>query len=239
MRVVRRVVVFIAATMMHMSVYADEIQYYSGSGIYVDHAGHFITNRHVIAECDMRSIEVRSDSQGEVQWRSAQLISANVLHDIALLRSAKTPINSAVMEQAAFPTMQLQTVGFPGVLAQHGAARVQNSSGYGIMQIRGFPSPMVAFSNVVSGGNSGGALVNTYGQLVGMVSGQYHQPHGGSVALALPVATIATFLRQQGLMTVKVKPDARTARPHPKTYSAAIRCKDRRNGAIMMSEARY
>jgi serine protease Do len=141
----------------------------TGSGVIVSPDGYIITNNHVIEESD--KIEVTLNDKREY---SAKLIGRDPSTDIALLK----------IEGKNFPFMvfgnsdSLQVgewvlaVGNPFNLSSTVTAGIISAKGRNINILSGnyTVESFIQTDAVVNPGNSGGALVNTRGQLVGINS---------------------------------------------------------------------
>jgi serine protease Do len=149
--------------------YKSQPQYASGSGVIIASDGYIVTNNHVIDEADQ--IEVTLDDNRKY---SAQLVGQDLNTDLALLRIKEKDLpylqfgNSDTLQVGEWilavgnPFNLTSTVTKGIVSAKARTIDIsQNKSG---MRIEAF----IQTDAAVNRGNSGGALVNLKGELVGI-----------------------------------------------------------------------
>lgn len=140
----------------------------SGSGVIISVDGYIVTNNHVIENAD--EIEVLLDNNREY---SAKLIGADPTNDLALLK-----IEAEGLDYAVFSNSDSLQVG-EWVLAVGNPFGLQFTVTAGIVSAKARNISMLGNSGIesfiqtdaaVNPGNSGGALINTKGELVGINS---------------------------------------------------------------------
>ena len=219
----------------------------SGSGFFVA-PGLIVTNRHVIEHADPAQLVVTSKKLGRTtpaqvvaQTENSEIGSP----DIALLRvDGAAGIQPLAFSTAAAPLDQVIAAGFPGLLMQSDEAfdRLRHGDASAVPEviltdgrinaIQSAPGGMqiIPHSAAVSGGNSGGPLVDGCGRVIGIntfitanreqvVHANYAQKSDGVVA----------FLRQHGVevadltapCTPGAPPSAPPAATPPVTPAAA------------------
>ena len=139
----------------------------SGTGFFISAAGHVLTNAHVINECSSLTVE----SIGKPAEK-AVLVASDTKNDLAVIQT-----NGRATRAAAFRAggvRQGESVvayGFPlsGAIASTGNVTTGNVSA-----LAGFhdDSRMLQISAPVQPGNSGGALMDMTGAVVGVVVGK-------------------------------------------------------------------
>ncbi|WP_380247613.1 S1 family peptidase [Kiloniella antarctica] len=135
-----------------------------GTGFFINNKGFIATNHHVIDECKSISVETNI---GNIA--SAEIVTYSEDNDLAVI---KTSINSKKYASISAPPLQgeyVATYGFPliGLLSDDGIytdGRINALKGFG------GDKNYLQVSLPVQSGNSGGALVNKYGQLVGIIA---------------------------------------------------------------------
>ncbi|MBR4320349.1 MAG: trypsin-like peptidase domain-containing protein [Oscillospiraceae bacterium] len=141
-----------------------------GSGIIASEDGYIITNAHVVQGNDF---SVMLDDETEY---TAQLIGSDNKTDLAILK-----INASGLTPAILGDSDKTYVG-ETVIAIGNPAGLTNSVTQGIVsavnrQIRAqsssFRMECIQTDAAISPGNSGGALVNMYGQVIGITSSKY------------------------------------------------------------------
>jgi serine protease DegQ len=168
-----------------------------GSGIIFDADGLVVTNAHVAEELD--AIEV---VLGDGDRVPATLVASDPLSDVAVLE-----VERRGLPAATFP-VDLPEVG-ESVIAVGNPLGLESSVTLGIVSglQRDLPVPVAAGGQAlvdliqtdaaISPGNSGGALVNAGGEVVGMTVA-YIPPQLGAVSLgfAIPSATVVDVATQ-------------------------------------------
>lgn len=143
--------------------------YATGSGVVVVDQFHVLTNLHVVAGGDHFEVALTSPS-GPSRIAVAELVYFDPLRDLAMLRLVSplgTPIEIAHSVPAIGST--LIVAGYPGIGGQ--SLTVTRGSVSGIEdRSDGLGAAWLKTDAVVSHGNSGGAALNSVGQLVGVLT---------------------------------------------------------------------
>lgn len=146
----------------------------SGSGVIVSEDGYIITNNHVVAGADEVSVTMSNK-----KTYTAKVIGADPSYDLAVIKVnlSKLPFmiygNSDDVKigqwvlAIGFP-LNLETTVTAGIISAKGRALGLNrdKTGNGKMGVESF----IQTDAAVNQGNSGGALINTNGQLIGINS---------------------------------------------------------------------
>lgn len=162
-----------------------------GSGVIVSNEGHVLTSLHVIEGAE--DIEVRfGDNTSNTIITPARLIGSDTSTDLALLKidaaqlPRPIPIGSSNAVRVGDTVL---AIGFPSqeLISQKSVSR-------GIVSALGIPQdglPIVDYIQTdaaINYGNSGGALVNTRGELIGINSFIYSQSGGSDgIGFAVPI----------------------------------------------------
>lgn len=174
----------------------------SGTGVIVSHAGHIVTNRHVVENC--KNIYARKISG--ISY-ATQLIAKSNTDDIALLKLPDSASSALIfigpgIRQGA----NIFAYGFPlsGALASTGNFTTGN-----ITALAGLrdDSRYLQISAPVQPGNSGGPLLDGAGNLIGIVTSKLNAKlvanHTGdipqNVNFALKASIVANFLDSQAV----------------------------------------
>ncbi|MDR8522322.1 MULTISPECIES: DegQ family serine endoprotease [Shewanella] len=165
-----------------------------GSGVIIDaEEGYIVTNNHVIEGADEILIGLHDGREIE-----AKLIGADAESDIALLQiKAK---NLTALKRADSDKLQVGdfavAIGNPFGLGQtvtSGIVSAMGRSGLGIEMLENF----IQTDAAINSGNSGGALVNLNGELIG-INTAIVAPGGGNVGIGFAIpANMANNLVQQ------------------------------------------
>lgn len=173
-----------------------------GSGVIFSSAGYVLTNNHVINGAD--DIQVLLDD-GRVS--KAQVIGSDVETDLAVLK-----IDAGNLPEIAVPDDKTAEVG-DVVLAIGNPVGLGKTVTMGIVSATGRQLRMSAYEDfiqtdaAINAGNSGGALVNAAGELIGINTAVYprtpttdgrgsYTPGAEGIGFAIPVTTAKTVLDQ-------------------------------------------
>lgn len=142
----------------------------TGSGFFVNNEGHAVTAAHVVQNC----IFVELHHKG--QTYSAQIEHASQLLDLAIVKVDYANAVSALIEASPSISLgkQVFVTGYPlsGILAEYPSLTVGNiSSRGGLKGAKGY----FQFSAPIQPGNSGGAISDYKGNLMGVVSSTLNQ----------------------------------------------------------------
>jgi serine protease Do len=170
----------------------DRIRAGSGSGVYLGD-DLIATNFHVIVDANTVGIKA-GDSIFE-----AEIVGIDPVFDIAILRAsglsqkikpiALAPSDEVVIGQAA------HVIGFPlGIGKSIGTGIVSGVGRELPLNPSSWLSPYIQTDAPVSGGNSGGALVNDCGYLIGVVALRGRSPEAENIGFAIPAETLRDVL---------------------------------------------
>lgn len=137
----------------------------TGTGFFVDRDGSFVTNNHVIAECNARILVRTSDGR----LHRAQVAGTDARNDLALLTVADAGARTGALRLGARLGEGVAVFGFPhsDVLASSGNFTLGNVTA---MAGIGDDSRFYQVSAPVQSGNSGGPLLDRSGNVIGVVS---------------------------------------------------------------------
>ena len=148
---------------------SPEIQLGSGSGVIVSKDGYIVTNNHVIANAEKIQISLNSGEEYE-----ARVVGADPTTDIALIKidAQDLPFLAFSNSDAVKVGEWVLAVGNPFNLTSTVTAGIisAKSRSIGIIRERAAIESFIQTDAAVNPGNSGGALVNTKGELIGINS---------------------------------------------------------------------
>ena len=161
-------IVVVAILLSPVSVQAQApklIAYSSGTGFFVTHDGHILTNNHVIEKCGDISIH------GDGISANAEVVAQDREYDLALLKAAFTSPNMAYfnsMRQPLRANDPVVIIGYPGESWRGHDPIVRSST---IIDMKGptGEEKWVQFNDSAEQGNSGGPLLDSAGNVVGVV----------------------------------------------------------------------
>lgn len=144
--------------------YQQRVQRALGSGVIVDAAGHVVTNNHVIAEASTINVQL---ADGRVT--AATIVGRDPDTDLALLaiKLPQLPVMSLGRSDRVQVGDDVLAIGNPLGLQQtvtHGIVSATGRSQLGVATFENF----IQTDAAINEGNSGGALINTEGELIGI-----------------------------------------------------------------------
>lgn len=161
---------FLALGLLHLptSAVAETIHISSGTGFFVSNQGHIVTNEHVVRGC------TRITVQGTVQKHDVRLITSDKQRDLALLGSNQSPLRVPTFRQDSSSIVageKAVVIGYPMESGLSGKYVVKPTS---IVDTRGplGQEEWLQFSTSVDQGNSGGPLLDSGGNIIGVVVGK-------------------------------------------------------------------
>jgi serine protease DegS len=169
-------------------LYRHRVERALGSGVIVDSAGHIITNNHVIANAETINVELADD-----RVTPATVVGRDPDTDLALL-SIKLK-NLPVMPLGRSDEIQVGDVvlaiGDPLGLSQtvtHGIVSATGRQQLGVATFENF----IQTDAAINAGNSGGALINARGELIGINTAVLNKSNSGNLSVegigfAIPV----------------------------------------------------
>ncbi|MEO8309161.1 MAG: trypsin-like peptidase domain-containing protein [Pseudomonadota bacterium] len=173
--------------------FRERVQTSLGSGVIVDREGHIVTNQHVIANYDQISAQL---ADGRVA--SVKVVGSDPDTDLAVLKIDLPRL--PVMTLGRSDLMQVGDVvlaiGSPLGLSQtvtHGIVSATGRAQLGVATFENF----IQTDAAINIGNSGGALVNTRGELIGINTAVLGKNLGAEgIGVAIPVDLVRGVMRE-------------------------------------------
>lgn len=167
----------------------ERLQMGLGSGVVLSADGYIVTNYHVIQSAEAIAIEVMDGHA-----YTAHIVGVDAATDLAVLKVDKanlTPINIA-MEDSSVGEIVL-AIGYPFLLGQTVTQGIVSATE---RLERGFIR-LVQTDAAINRGNSGGALVNTRGELIGINSEVLPSQLGvQGIGFAIPTDLVQKIVEQ-------------------------------------------
>ena len=174
----------------------DQDGYYWGTGVIADEAGLIVTNAHVIEGCASAEVTLYNNESYE-----ALLVGADTVSDLALLK-----IDCTGLPAASFADISGLSVGDPvaaigNPLSEEFRSTLTNGIISAIdrgMNYNGHTMSLLQTNAAINQGNSGGALFNMYGQVVGITNMKmmsYFSSIEG-IGFAIPSSTVKAVVDQ-------------------------------------------
>ena len=184
------------------SVVSISCQLYGGSangtGVILSQDGYIVTNAHVVA--DAQAVTVRLSDDREL---AAQIIGADEVSDLAVLR-----IDAEDLVPASFGESENLRVGDTVVaIGDPLGVELRGTLTDGIVSainrdvmVDGRPMTLIQTNAALNSGNSGGPLINCYGQVIGIntmkISAFTNQAGVEGLGFAIPSATVKDVVDQ-------------------------------------------
>jgi serine protease Do len=171
-----------------------EIQRGLGSGVTVSADGYIITNHHVIDGAE----DIRVEYTGAKMYR-AKLIGSDPPSDLAVLKitASSLPVLPLGDSDKVRVGDVVLAIGNPLGVGQTVTAGIISAKGRSTGLSDGSFEDFLQTDAPVNRGNSGGALVNTAGELVG-INSQILSPSGGNIGIAFAIpSNMARDVRDQ------------------------------------------
>jgi Do/DeqQ family serine protease len=190
-----------------------QIQRGLGSGVIVQADGHILTNHHVIDGAEDIKVDL-----GSRQTYSAKLVGSDPPSDLAVLKinASGLPVLSLADSDKVKVGDVCLAVGNPLGIGESVTAGIISAKGRATGISDGSFQDFLQTDAPINQGNSGGALVNTRGELIG-INSQILSPNGGGnigIGFAIPSNMAKTVMSQligkgkvnRGMLGVTIQP---------------------------------
>ncbi len=164
-----------------------------GSGVIVDRNGYIVTNNHVIACAQRVNVQL---ADGRIE--AATVVGTDPATDIAVLKIElkDLPVASMGTSDRVRTGDVVLAIGNPYGLSQTVTQGIVSAMGRGQLGV----SPLESFIQTdaaINLGNSGGALINTQGELIGINTAALSQSTGVTgISFAVPVNLVRGVMQQ-------------------------------------------
>ena len=162
-----------------------------GSGVIVSHEGYILTNNHVVEGADEIEVVLTDGRKAP-----AQVVGLDPETDLAVIKVKldKLPVILLGQSEQARVGDAVLAIGNPFGVGQTVTMGIISALGRNNLHINSFEN-FIQTDAAINFGNSGGALVDTRGNLIGINTAIYSQS-GGSVGIgfAIPVSTTKTVM---------------------------------------------
>ncbi len=174
----------------------QRVQSALGSGVIVDATGHVVTNNHVIADADVINVQLADGRETR-----ATVVGRDPDTDLAILsiKLAKLPVMPLGRSDQARVGDEVLAIGNPLGLQQtvtHGIISATSRSQLGIAAFENF----IQTDAAINEGNSGGALINVNGELLGINTAIIAKNIGGAgvegIGFAIPVNLVRGVMQE-------------------------------------------
>ncbi|APA70612.1 MULTISPECIES: Do family serine endopeptidase [unclassified Janthinobacterium] len=169
----------------------DTLQNSLGSGVIVSHEGYILTNNHVVEGADEIEVVLTDGRKAP-----AKVVGLDPETDLAVIKIDLDKLPVIVLGQSELARVGdvVLAIGNPFGVGQTVTMGIISALGRNNLHINSFEN-FIQTDAAINFGNSGGALVDTRGNLIGINTAIYSQS-GGSVGIgfAIPVSTAKTVM---------------------------------------------
>lgn len=163
-----------------------------GSGVIIDAAGYIVTNYHVIAGASAAGIQL-----ADGRLATPRLVGTDADTDLALLKielDDLSPITLGRSDQMQIGDVVL-AIGNPYGLSQTVTQGIISATGRGLLGLTTFEN-YIQTDAAINSGNSGGALINTRGELIGINTAVIsREVNIQGISFAIPVNLVSGVVR--------------------------------------------
>lgn len=169
----------------------DDLRNSLGSGVIVSHEGYILTNNHVVEGADEIEVVLTDGRKAP-----AKIVGLDPETDLAVIKIDLDKLPVIVLGQSELARVGdvVLAIGNPFGVGQTVTMGIISALGRNNLHINSFEN-FIQTDAAINFGNSGGALVDTRGNLIGINTAIYSQS-GGSVGIgfAIPVSTAKTVM---------------------------------------------
>jgi Do/DeqQ family serine protease len=174
--------------------YRKRIERSLGSGVIVDATGTIVTNQHVIAGADSIRIQL---ADGRIA--DATIVGQDPDTDIAILnlKIGKLPVMPLGRSDTLRVGDIVLAIGNPYGLSQTVTQGIVSATGRGQLGLATFEN-FIQTDAAINLGNSGGALIDAHGDLVGINTAVLNRSYGGpeGIGFAIPINLVRGVMAQ-------------------------------------------
>ena len=174
--------------------YRQRVERSLGSGVIVDAAGTIVTNQHVIAGADSIKVQL-----ADARVAGASIVGQDPDTDLAILHLdiGKLPIMPVGRSDTLRVGDIVLAIGNPYGLSQTVTQGIVSATGRGQLGLATFEN-FIQTDAAINLGNSGGALIDAQGDLVGINTAVLNRAYGGpeGIGFAIPVNLVRGVMEQ-------------------------------------------
>lgn len=161
------------------------------SGVFYSNDGYIVTNDHIYSEIPAAKFKIYTADGKEY---SAKFVAGDKVSDLAVLK-----INSGSFKKADFGDSSqifhgenVVAIGRPSDASNNSSitSGVISSTGRRVQGSTNYSSKLIQTDSAINPGSSGGALVNMYGQVIGITSSKLAGVNYDAVGYAIPTTTM-------------------------------------------------
>ncbi|WP_371376713.1 trypsin-like peptidase domain-containing protein [Thalassotalea aquiviva] len=167
-----------------------------GSGVIMDSRGYILTNYHVVLNAEQITVVLQDST-----LLSAELIGKDLLTDLAVLKVQAQNLPTIPVEEGLTPLVGdvVLAIGNPLNLGQTVTQGIISATGRNSLSSSSYRE-FLQMDAAINDGNSGGALVNSNGDLVGITTAQFKRSNPQlniqGIFFAIPYKLAASVMEQ-------------------------------------------
>ena len=168
--------------------FADESGYAWGTGIVVSADGLILTNTHVLEDCDRATVTLYDDREFD-----AKLVGADTISDIAILKIDAKDLPVAEFGESGSLAVGDRVAAIGNPLGETFRSTLTDGIISAIargISYKGRSMTLLQTNTALNEGNSGGALFNMYGQVIGITNMKMISSSIEGIGFAIPSATV-------------------------------------------------
>ncbi len=157
----------------------------AGSGVIVSEDGYILTCNHVIADANQITVMLNDKTE-----YTAEVVGRDEVVDLAVIKIDATGLTPAVLgDSDDLEVGELAVaIGNPlGEFANSLSAGVISAQGRALYIEGSIPTNLLQTDTAISPGNSGGALINSYGEVIGITSAKSSGYDVEGIGFAIPI----------------------------------------------------
>ncbi|MBQ8533221.1 MAG: serine protease [Clostridia bacterium] len=201
---------FVSPSIVEISIYTDSDKNFSlisySSGIVMSQDGYILTNDHIYTDIPDPVIYVTVGSESY----KGTFVAGDTRRDISIIKIDAKDLKPAVFGKSSELEMgeDVYAIGNPARLENSITNGIVSSLNRRVTNADGYSEHFIQTNAAISGGSSGGALVNRYGQVVGITSSKYASTDIEGISFAIPIdeaIKMSADLLKNGKVTTRAK----------------------------------
>ena len=168
----------------------DTEGYYWGTGVVMSSDGLIITNAHIISDCDTATVILHDDREFE-----AKLVGYDSISDLAVLKIEAKGLAAAEFGDSAGLKVGDRVAAIGNPLGEEFRMTLTDGIVSAIergIDYNGHSMSLIQTNTALNEGNSGGALFNMYGQVIGITNMKMMSTYSSieGIGFAIPTSTV-------------------------------------------------
>ncbi|MBQ2961233.1 MAG: trypsin-like peptidase domain-containing protein [Oscillospiraceae bacterium] len=177
-------------TVSIMGYKTGEDGYFWGTGVILSENGLIVTNSHIISDCDTATVVLHDDREFE-----AKLVGFDSISDVAVLKIEAKGLPAAEFGDSAGLMVGDRVAAIGNPLGEEFRMTLTDGIVSAIergIDYNGHSMSLIQTNTALNEGNSGGALFNMYGQVIGITNMKMMSTYSSieGIGFAIPSATV-------------------------------------------------